>query len=1096
MSSVSALSRSALIASKTPFRSRPPSQTSEIFAKLIATLGLTRFFRRRAAVLRRHARRAREAIIHNQQRRQQRAQRRKQQLLAQGGASGLHALEPRMVFDAAAAVTAENAADQVAQQQASDAQSADAPPPTENKATADAELTAAADNIPTASDRNEIAFIDSSVQDIAELLSGIDPSTEIIMLSPNEDGVEQIAAALEGRENIDAIHLLSHGEQGRIFLGNDVLDTASMQGEHLDDLTAIRSSLSAEGDILIYGCDFTSGEAGLEAAMLLGSITGADIAASSDATGSADLGGDWDLETNVGTVETDKINAAEYNGLLAPLSVTPVGTGGVDATTLAQQIVGTDVSIVSATLGGANSQAGTFSGATGYNPAWLAFDNGVVLSSGTATSLTASNTADGDFLNMGQPGTADFDAVGGGTSFDASYIDIKFVPNNDRIALEFVFGSDEYNEYVYASVNDAIGIWVDGTNIALNPTGDPIGIDTINQAADFNPGSGSQANDPNPANGVYDSSAPALYVNNDINDGGPVYSTSMDGFTRTLGANITVTPGVETTIRIGIADIGDGVWSSWLLIRGDSFQSNLIAENDAVGTTVDTPVTFSPTANDVDFDDDAISIINIADQPITAGNSVVLASGGTVLLNNDNTLTYTPPAGSTAPELFTYTITDSNGNTATAYVTVNVVSGAAPTLDLDASAAGTGFATSYSAGGTPVAIADIDTSVVDTDSSIASATIGISSSFAGDQLAAGSLPAGITVDTASSSATSIVLTGNASPADYAAAIEAITFSNSDANPDTTDRQVAVQITDTQGLSSNLAQATISISANQSPTAVNDTFSTDDATSVTIDVIGGPGADSDPDGDSLTVTHVDGNAITDGGPGVAVTGGTVTLVSGELVFTPSGAGSPSFTYTIDDGKGGTDQATVTGTVTPSNLPPVANDSTSSGDEDNDIPIALTGTDSDGSIATVSVTSLPPASEGILYYAGGTLPVSTSTPLTAAEAADLVFTPAENFHGTVTVSFTVTDDDGASSGSANEVITVNPVNDDPTAVDNDYTACEDDTASVIGNALTDNDSGVDADPDGDDLELIAASNVAGTAGGLFSVTTNGQVTFDPN
>ena len=117
----------------------------------------------------------------------------------------------------------------------------------------------------------------------------------------------------------------------------------------------------------------------------------------------------------------------------------------------------------------------------------------------------------------------------------------------------------------------------------------------------------------------------------------------MDGFTRTLGATITVNPGVDNTIRLGIADIGDGFYNSWLLVKADSVQSNLIAQNDVVGTPLNTPVTFSPLANDIDFDSDPIQITNIVDQPVLPGDTVTLVSGGTVTLNANKTFTYTPP---------------------------------------------------------------------------------------------------------------------------------------------------------------------------------------------------------------------------------------------------------------------------------------------------------------------------------------------------------------------------------------------------------------------------------------------------------------------
>jgi hypothetical protein len=88
--------------------------------------------------------------------------------------------------------------------------------------------------------------------------------------------------------------------------------------------------------------------------------------------------------------------------------------------------------------------------------------------------------------------------------------------------------------------------------------------------------------------------------------------------------------------------------------------------------------------------------------------------------------------------------------------------------------------------------------------------------------------------------------------------------------------------------------------------------------------------------------------------------------------------------------------------------------------------------DGTIATVTVTSLPPASaKACSISPTARRLLSRRTPITAAQAASLIFTPAANFNGTVTIPFTVTDDDGGTSAPANEVITVTDVNDLPTA-----------------------------------------------------------------
>jgi len=126
----------------------------------------------------------------------------------------------------------------------------------------------------------------------------------------------------------------------------------------------------------------------------------------------------------------------------------------------------------------------------------------------------------------------------------------------------------------------------------------------------------------------------------------------------------------------------------------------------------------------------------------------------------------------------------------------------------------------------------------------------------------------------------------------------------------------------------------------------------------------------------------------------------------------------------------DTDTVRINVASVNDAPFATPSTSSGDEDTNIAVALTGIDIDGTIASVKLTALPTAAQGVLYKADGTTVVTNSTVLTSTEAANLVFKPAANFSGSVTLSFTVTDNQGLTSTSAaHEVIDVKPVADAP-------------------------------------------------------------------
>ena len=164
---------------------------------------------------------------------------------------------------------------------------------------------------------NEVVFIDTAVSNVDELVSEINPAASIYFIDASADGVEQIADILADYSNVDAIHIISHGEQGRLNLGSSVLTTESINGEYADDLAFIGGALAEHGDILIYGCDFAGGAEGEAAATALASLTGADVAASTDDTGAAVHGGDWDLEHQTGDLNVRTIQAVGFDGILA-----------------------------------------------------------------------------------------------------------------------------------------------------------------------------------------------------------------------------------------------------------------------------------------------------------------------------------------------------------------------------------------------------------------------------------------------------------------------------------------------------------------------------------------------------------------------------------------------------------------------------------------------------------------------------------------------------------------------------------------------------------------------------------------------------------
>ncbi|WP_295009526.1 retention module-containing protein, partial [uncultured Dechloromonas sp.] len=242
------------------------------------------------------------------------------------------------------------------------------------------------------------------------------------------------------------------------------------------------------------------------------------------------------------------------------------------------------------------------------------------------------------------------------------------------------------------------------------------------------------------------------------------------------------------------------------------------------------------------------------------------------------------------------------------------------------------------------------------------------------------------------------------------------------------------LTDGDG-STTTAVLTITIDgSNDAPVDGDETNTVTEDTTLTVAAAGGLLANTvDPDGGTPSVT---GYTIA-GMPGtqavdvpVTIAGvGTITInADGGYSFVPDAnyAGAiPVITYTVSDGNGGTDISTLTLSMTPVNDPPVATPSTAAGDEDTPIAVVLSGTDIDGTVQGVTVTGLPPVTQGTLYLPDGVTPVVAGTPLTPTDAANLIFKPAPDFNGSVNIPFTVTDNSGAVSTPAQATITVNPV-----------------------------------------------------------------------
>jgi hypothetical protein len=102
---------------------------------------------------------------------------------------------------------------------------------------------------------------------------------------------------LSDRQDIDSIHIVSHATSGDLLLGNARLNGATLD-DRADQIRSWGQALSAKGDILLYGCNLADDQTGQALVKKLADLTDADIAASTDLTGNALLGGigSWSLQ--------------------------------------------------------------------------------------------------------------------------------------------------------------------------------------------------------------------------------------------------------------------------------------------------------------------------------------------------------------------------------------------------------------------------------------------------------------------------------------------------------------------------------------------------------------------------------------------------------------------------------------------------------------------------------------------------------------------------------------------------------------------------------------------------------------------------------
>jgi hypothetical protein len=262
------------------------------------------------------------------------------------------------------------------------------------------------------------------------------------------------------------------------------------------------------------------------------------------------------------------------------LATTPLGPStGLTADDLVERLVGTGVTTSPATYKGTPLAAGTFSGGTGILDGDM--EDGVILSSGRVFNVVGPNIFDSVSSSNGIPGDSDLNSLASFATFDATVLEFDFKPDKDKLFFSYIFASDEYEEWVNTQFNDVFGFFVNGQNCATTPStaslpNRPVSINTINNGRH-------PAGDPTATN-------PELYINNDLSafgSGNAPINTEMDGLTKTLTCEASVTPNQTNHMKLAIADASDSSWDSNVFLKSGSLSTTPPGDNPNQPPTAD-----------------------------------------------------------------------------------------------------------------------------------------------------------------------------------------------------------------------------------------------------------------------------------------------------------------------------------------------------------------------------------------------------------------------------------------------------------------------------------------------------------------------------
>ncbi|WP_166838575.1 Ig-like domain-containing protein [Rheinheimera pleomorphica] len=150
----------------------------------------------------------------------------------------------------------------------------------------------------------ELFVVDAALNaaDKAILRRAIKPGVAWVELDHSSSGLTQLQQALAAYSNLATVRIFSHATAGALSLGGSHIDANSLM-QHPDTFKALNNALRTGGDLLFYGCELAKGVDGEQFIDLIKNNTHIDVAASTNLTGNAALGGDWELEIQTGVID-------------------------------------------------------------------------------------------------------------------------------------------------------------------------------------------------------------------------------------------------------------------------------------------------------------------------------------------------------------------------------------------------------------------------------------------------------------------------------------------------------------------------------------------------------------------------------------------------------------------------------------------------------------------------------------------------------------------------------------------------------------------------------------------------------------------------